>query len=203
VRQKGITKAKIAEKEAAEQAKLEAALAASKEDPLEKKRRDMQMSIAADIDAASKLFGDASLADLPASAKKDIVAAANPLLAVPNPRTKADFEKLSDSLSKAMIDLYGNKPLYPEFLKHFVRNLAMPCKDIDVKAAASALSALGNEKQREAKEATGKKGGKGKGKPQLGTVAGGAGAKAGVTGRGYAADLELHDEAMDDDDDFM
>ena len=184
MRQKGITKAKIAEKEAAEQAKLEAALAASKEDPLEKKRRDMQMSIAADIDAASKLFGDASLADLPASAKKDIVAAANPLLAVPNPRTKADFEKLSDSLSKAMIDLYGNKPLYPEFLKHFVRNLAMPCKDIDVKAAASALSALGNEKQREAKEATGKKGGKGKGKPQLGTVAGGAGAKAGVTGRG-------------------
>lgn len=200
IRQKGITKAKIAEKEAAERAKLEALLESSKEDPMEKKRREMQMAIAADLDAASALFGDASISNGDA-----VAGTSNPLLAIPKPKTKNDFEELSDLLSKAIIDLHGNKPLYAHFVDHFVRNIAMPLKDLDVKKAASTLTALGNEKQRQAKEASGagKKGGKGKAKPSLGAVAAGN-AKAGVAGRGYSADLDAHDTAMDDDfDDFM
>ena len=195
VRQKGITKSKIAEKEAAERAKLEAAIARNQEDPQEKRKREMQMQMAADLESARSLFGDAKLAEA--------VGVDNPLHAVPNPRTKQDFKELSDAISKAIVDAHGNKPLYPSFVEEMVRSLCVPLKHLDAKTVNSTLTALTSEKQKQEKEAsgTGKKGKKGK--PQLGTVGAGA-AKSAVTGRGYAADLEAHDVAMDDEfDDFV
>lgn len=200
VRQKGITKAKIAEKEAAERAKLEAALANSQEDPREKRKRELQAQMAQDLEAARSLFGDAKVADaIGGGGGSD-----NPLNAVQNPRTKQDWQKLAEAISKSIVDSHSTKPLYPTFVEELVRSLCLPLKHLDVKQVNSTITALSNEKQKQEKDAqgTGKKG-KGKGKPQLGVVGAGA-AKAAVGGRGYAADLEAHDVAMDDDfDDFV
>ena len=196
VRQKGITKSKIAEKEAAEKAKLEAALASQQEDPRERRKLELQMQMAQDLESARSLFGDAKLADA-------VGGSDNPLNAVQNPKTKQDYKELSDAISKAIVDAHGSKPLYPYFVEELVRSLCLPLKHLDAKQVNSSITALSNEKQKQEKDAQGggKKGKKGK--PQLGTVGAGA-AKSAVTGRGYAADLEAHDMAMDDDfDDFV
>lgn len=180
MRQKGITKAKIAEKEAAEKAKLQAALERERENPAERRKREMQMQIQQDIENARSLFGESTLESGAASSAG---AASNPLTSVENPRTKADFDKLADNISKSIVELYGNKPLFAGFVESLCRSLNVPLKDLDVKKVASTLTALGNEKQQAAKGGA-KKGGK-KGKPQLGTVAGGGGgAKTAVQGRG-------------------
>lgn len=179
IRQKGITKAKIAEKEAQEQERLRAAQARASEDPLVKKQREMKLQMENDLESARSLFGGATIGANGAAALGE-----DPLLAHADARTKADFEAFAEALSKYIIDTHGGKPLYPHFVEQFVRSLCMPMKDLDVKKCASTLTALGNEKQKLAKEGTGKKGAKGK-KPQLGTVAGtGGGAKTAVMGRG-------------------
>ena len=196
LRQKGITKAKIAEREAAETARIREIEEQNGEDSSEKKRRERQMQMQQDLENARSLFGDATIAAAAA-------AAGNPngvslsllnggetpndaLAAFSNPKTKQDFEALSEALAKQIIDLHGSKPLYAHFVDTFVRALCLPLKDLDVKKSASTLTALGNEKQRLAKEAsgTGKKGGKGKVKPSLGAMAAAGGAKTAVTGRG-------------------
>lgn len=89
------------------------------------------------------------------------------------------------------------------FLDHFIRQLAVPLSDVHSRKAASALTAIANEKQRIARDT--KKGGKGKVKPTLG---GGGVAAAGAAlkgGRGAMADLGVYDQALDDefDDDFV
>jgi translation initiation factor 3 subunit J len=70
-----------------------------------------------------------------------------------------------------------------------LRDIAVPLKDTEVKKVAQSLTAIANEKQRVAKEATKK--GKGKGKPQL--VA---------AGKNAAADDNYADNGYDYDD-FM
>lgn len=207
MRQKGITRAKIAEKEAAEAAKMQAALERESESPSERKRRELAEQMQQDLENATALFGDSSVSE---NAKNGLAGNSNPLEAGgANPRTKAQFYALSEALAKHITDAHGSKPLYADFVEHFARQLCLPLKDLDVKKVSSTLAALGNEKQRLQKEAqgVGKKKGGAKGKPQLGTVSGtGGGAKTAVMagGRGYAADLDSHDVAMDDyDDDFV
>lgn len=63
-----------------------------------------------------------------------------------------------------------DKPLYPAFVEHFVRELAMPLKDVEVRKAASGLTTLANEKQREQKDKSGGKKKKGSAKPVLGAA---------------------------------
>lgn len=163
---------------------------------MERKRREMEMQMNADLENARSLFGGASLADGTDAENADIFSL------VANPKTKDDFEAISTALAKRVVDKYSTKPLYAHFVEHLTRELCMPLKDLDVKKVSSTLAALGNEKQKQAKEGTGKKGGKGKAKPSLGAVA--AGTKGGVTGRGYSADLDSHADALDNEyDDFV
>ncbi|KAG0141268.1 hypothetical protein CROQUDRAFT_664095 [Cronartium quercuum f. sp. fusiforme G11] len=192
IRNKGITKMKIAEKEAEEASKLAELQAAEAEaaDPVLRKKREQQRTVEADMENARGLFGDAVIS----SSKED------PLKMTP--KTKEDFEAMSKALADLIISKHGSKALYPTFLEHFIRQLASPISDVHARKAASALTTIANEKQRLAREA--KKGGKGKVKPTLGGV-GGTGTTAGAKGgRGVMADLEVYDQALDDDyDDFM
>ena len=83
------------------------------------------------------------------------------------------------------------------FIEHFFRQLSEPLGDVQTRKTASILTTIANEKQRAAKEA---KKGKGKQKPTLG------GGVSGVAkgGRGLNADLEVYDQALDDEfDDFV
>lgn len=172
-----MTKAKIAEREAAEAAKLQERLAMQAEDPRERKKREMQQQIAQDLENARALLGDTAISEAVAGSD------GSPFAAFPNPKTKDDMEAFAVSLAKYLTDHYSNKPLYPVFAEAFVKNLAQPLKDLDVRKCASALTIVANEKQRQAREATTKKG-KGKSKPQLGAV-GSGGNKAAMAGRGY------------------
>lgn len=71
-----------------------------------------------------------------------------------------------------------------------MRDISVPLKDTEVKKVAASLTAIANEKQRVAKEATKK--GKGRGKPQLAAA-----------GKNAAADNSYVDNGYDDYDDFM
>ncbi len=87
------------------------------------------------------------------------------------PRTKEDFVDLSSRIIEFIIKQHQNKPLYATFVEHHVRELAMPLKDVEVRKAASGLTTLANEKQKEQRDKTsGKKKGKGAAKPALGAA---------------------------------
>jgi len=189
VRNKGITKMKIAEKEAEEALRLaeQQALAEQAADPVLRKKLEQSRTIQSDMENARGLFGDAVVSN-PSSAE-------DPLKM--DPKTKADFESMSSALAQLVVSKHGNKPLYPLFIEHFFRQLSEPLGDVQTRKTASILTTIANEKQRAAKEA---KKGKGKQKPTLG------GGVSGVAkgGRGLNADLEVYDQALDDEfDDFM
>jgi translation initiation factor 3 subunit J len=63
-----------------------------------------------------------------------------------------------------------DKPLYASFVEAHVRALAAPLRDVDVRKAASGLTTLANEKQKEQRDKTSgkKKGSKAATKPVLG-----------------------------------
>jgi len=179
LRQKGVTKAKIAEREAAEAAKLQERLARESEDPRERKKREMQQQIAQDLENARALLGDSVISDTVAAGGVSLDG--SPFAAFPNPKTKDDMEQFAAALSKHIIDNYSNKPLYHHFCEAFVKSLVQPLKDLEVRKCASALTVVANEKQRIAREATTKKG-KAKGKPQLGAVGSGGNKVGGSRG---------------------
>ena len=59
--------------------------------------------------------------------------------------------------------------MYAAFVEHHVRELAMPLRDVEVRKAASGLTTLANEKQKEQRDkASGKKKPKATAKPALG-----------------------------------
>ncbi|CAH7670887.1 eukaryotic translation initiation factor 3 subunit J [Phakopsora pachyrhizi] len=180
IRNKGITKMKIAEKEAEEASRLAElrALEEQESDPTLRKRRDQQRAVEADLENARGLFGDAAISKNSEDPFKM------------DPITKADFESLSLALSDLIVSKHGKKPLFPMFVESFVKQIAGPLTDVQTRKAASVLTTLANEKQRLIKDST-KKGGKAKSKPTKG-------------GRGINADLEIYDQALDDDfDDFV
>jgi translation initiation factor 3 subunit J len=85
------------------------------------------------------------------------------------PRTKEDFQKFSQNIIEFIIKQHQSKPLYASFVEHHVRELAIPLKDVEVRKAASGLTTLANEKQKEQRDkASGKKKPKGVVKPALG-----------------------------------
>ena len=128
-------------------------------------------------------------------------------------QSKEDFVALSDAIIAHIIKRHQDKPLYATFVEHHARALAMPLRDVDVRKAASGLTTLANEKQRE--KTSGKKKPKSVGKPILGA------SKVGnkyVLGRSDVLrsvlidgscrlDTTVYDEALDDfgsnADDFM
>ncbi|KAK0469569.1 translation initiation factor eIF3 subunit [Desarmillaria tabescens] len=191
-KKKGTLKAKIAEKEAAKAARKNEEDPYDSDsvlDPREKARREKEMELNSDLNNAADLFGAAALGG---TTSKEL----DSLLSF-QPRTKEDFIQLSSRIIEVVIKKHQNKPLYPAFVEHFVRELAMPLKDVEVRKAASGLTTLANEKQKEQRDkASGKKKPKAASKPALGA--------AKVANR---VDTSIYDEALDDfgshADDFM
>jgi len=190
-KKKGTLKAKLAEIEAAK-----ASRAAAEEydedsvlDPREKARLDKEREINADLDNAAALFGAAGLGETTSQELDSIMSA--------NPQKKEDFEALSNQIIEHIIKRHQDKPLYPTFVEYHVRQLAEPLRDVEVRKAASGLTTLANEKQKEQRDkASGKKKPKATAKPALGA--------AKVSNK---LDTEVYDEALDDfgknADDFM
>ncbi len=85
-----------------------------------------------------------------------------------NPKTKEDFEAYSKKIFEAFIKKHQEKPLYAAFVEMHVKALAQPIRDVDVRKAASGLTTLANEKQKEQRDkSSGKKKTKGAAKPAL------------------------------------
>ncbi|KAN0093010.1 eukaryotic translation initiation factor 3 subunit J [Tylopilus felleus] len=183
-KKKGTIKAKLAEKEAAK-----AARAANDDvtydedavlDPREKARRDKEREISADLENTASLFGATSLGGSSSNELDALLSA--------DPRTKEDFQALSAQIIEIIINRHQNKPLYPSFVEYHVRQLAEPLRDVEVRKAASGLTTLANEKQKEQREkASGKKKPKSVVKPTLGA--------AKVSNK---IDTEIYDEVLDD-----
>ncbi|KAF4571605.1 Translation initiation factor 3 subunit J component [Pleurotus pulmonarius] len=195
-KKKGTLKAKLAEKEAAKAARIAAGEDDDVDydedevlDPREKARRDKEREVNADLNNAAELFGAAALGGTSSAELDSIISF--------QPRTKEDFHTLSSRIIEYTIKRHQNKPLYAAFVEHHVRQLAMPLKDVEIRKAASGLTTLANEKQKEQREkASGKKKPKAATKPALGA------AKA-----SNKLDTNLYDESLDDfgtnPDDFM
>jgi len=197
-KKKGTLKAKLAEKEAAKAARAAEGDDDDDEtdydedavlDPREKARRDKEREISADLENEANLLG---VTKLDASSSKDL-----DMLLSANPRTKEEFQALSAQIIETIIKRHQDKPLYPMFVEHHVRQLAEPLRDVEVRKVASGLTTLANEKQKEQRDkASGKKKPKSAAKPTLGA--------AKVSNR---IDTEVYDEALDDfgsrADDFM
>ncbi|EGN98849.1 hypothetical protein SERLA73DRAFT_26459, partial [Serpula lacrymans var. lacrymans S7.3] len=169
IKKKGTLKAKIAEKEAAKAAKKAAGDDSDEYDsdevidPREKAKLDKEREVRADLENARALLGGAALGG---TSSKEL----DSLISV-NPRTKEDFQELSREIIEFIIQRHQNKPLYASFVEHHVRELAAPLKDIEVRKAASGLTTLANEKQKEQREkASGKKKPKSTIKPALGSA---------------------------------
>lgn len=152
-------------------------------DPREKARRDKERQLQADLNNAAELFGAAALGGT------CLIFPLNLLIMNKNfhnvftigtssseldylvsfqPRTKEDFQDFSAKIIEYIIKRHQSKPLYHFFVEHHVRELAAPLKDVEVRKAASGLTTLANEKQKEQRDkTTGKKKSKGAAKPGL------------------------------------
>ncbi|KAF7336792.1 Eukaryotic translation initiation factor 3 subunit J [Mycena venus] len=190
-KKKGTLKAKLAQKEAERAARIEAGEGDYDSDdvldPREKARRDKERELNADLHNAADLLGAAALGGTSSSELDSLISA--------QPRTKDDFVKFSNQIIEVIIKRHESKPLYPTFIEHLARELAMPLKDVEVRKVASGLTTLANEKQKEQRDkASGKKKPKAASKPAIGA------AKA-----SSKVDTSLYDEALDDfgNDDFM
>ncbi|CAE6409551.1 unnamed protein product [Rhizoctonia solani] len=190
-------KAKIAEKEAAAAAAANTRRGAAGElDPsewetvgegaglsvAEQRARELE----SDLKNTTDLLGAAALGDAPSELAE---------LVTFNPRNKEDFQKLSDMIIEHVIQRHQSKPLYATFVDLHVRALAESLRDVDIRKAASTLSTLANEKQKEQRDkASGKKKPKAAMKPALGA--------AKVNSK---LDTSAYEEALDDfgNDDFM
>ena len=130
-----------------------------------------------------------------------------------SPQSKEDFVALSDAIIAHIVRRHQDKPLYATFVEHHARALAQPLRDVDVRKAASGLTTLANEKQRE--KTSGKKKPKSVGKPILGASKIGnkystldvRSIRPALTDVSCRLDTTVYDEALDDfgsnADDFM
>jgi len=185
-KKKGTLKAKLAQKEA-ELAARRAAGELTEEDesemhPRERERIAREREIQADLKNAEELLGAVSVSSNKASGNSELDSIINM-----NPKTKEDFTQLSSLIIQHILKQHENKPLYASFIEQHVRDICVPLKDLEVRKAASALTTLANEKQKEQKDkASGKK------KPKAGVKTAGP-AKA-VT----KIDTNAYEEALDD-----
>ncbi|KAI0303675.1 translation initiation factor eIF3 subunit [Multifurca ochricompacta] len=197
-KKKGTLKQKLAEKEAARQALLASADNQADQagydedavlDPRAKARLEKERELESDLHHATELFGSTTVKG---SSDVDL-----DKILKSSPKSKEDYIALSDAIIAYVIKRHQDKPLYSAFVEHHIRALAAPLRDVDVRKAASGLTTLANEKQREQREkASGKKKPKSVGKPILGT-----------SKIGNKLDTTVYDEALDDfgsnADDFM
>jgi len=194
-KKKGTLKQKLAEKEAERQARL----AAGEDevdydedavlDPRAKAQLEKQRELESDLTNATELFGSATVKG---SSDEDL-----DKILESTPKSKEDFVALSDAIIAHIIKRHQDKPLYGSFVEHHVRSLAAPLRDVEVRKAASGLTTLANEKQREQRDKlSGKKKAKSAGKPILG-----------ASKLGNKLDTTVYEEALDDigsnADDFM
>lgn len=174
-----------------------AAKTAEDNDPQRRKAREKAAILKSDMDNAASLFGSTSLAgsfgdDLqcPQLLTRLLTGEENPLTMRCD--NKDDFEALAESLSSAIVSSHGSHPLYALFVENFFKQMCGPLRDVETRKVASALTALGNEKQKAQKDAAGGKKKKAA-KPALGATKGiGAG----------RADVGAYDEILDDSGDY-
>ncbi|KAG6840586.1 hypothetical protein C0991_005726 [Blastosporella zonata] len=198
-KKKGTLKAKLAEKEAQKAARQEAGEDDDDDDddeydsdavlnPREKARLDRERELNADLNNAADLLGAAALGGTSSTELDSLISF--------QPRTKEDFQTLSSRIIEFVVKRHQNKPLYPSFVEHHVRELAMPLKDVEVRKAASGLTTLANEKQKEQRDKASGKKKKSTARPALGAAKPSA-----------KHDTSMYDEALDDfgtnADDFM
>jgi translation initiation factor 3 subunit J len=192
-KKKGTLKQKLAEKEAARRAQLAAGGSEADYDedavldPREKARLEKERELESDLRNATELFSSTTIKSSSADADLDKILKSSP-------QSKEDFVALSDAIITHIIKRHQDKPLYATFVEHHARALALPLRDVDVRKAATGLTTLANEKQRE--KTSGKKKPKSVGKPVLG-----------ASKIGNKLDTTVYDEALDDfgtnADDFM
>ncbi|KAK9765146.1 Translation initiation factor 3 subunit J component [Basidiobolus ranarum] len=128
-------KKEIAEKKAA---------MASGDDEAARRARLQALEVQADIENATDLFSGVSVKDTQVGDK----------LTRLQPKTKEEFEEFSDALIQRINSTRQVRPtIYMGFLETFIRELAEPLKDVDVRKLASILTTVANEKQRAAKDA--------------------------------------------------
>ncbi|EIN10062.1 translation initiation factor eIF3 subunit [Punctularia strigosozonata HHB-11173 SS5] len=187
-KKKGTLKAKLAEKEA-EKAKRATEGVESDDydedavlDPREKARLDRERELKSDLNNAADLFGQSATGT---SASSEL----NSLLTF-NPRTKDEFHEYSKKIIEVLINRLQDKPLYPAFVEQHVRDLAMPLRDVEVRKAASGLTTLANEKQKEQRD-------KASGKKKSNTKANAKATLGSAKGVGKI-DTGVYDEALDD-----
>lgn len=104
------------------------------------------------------------------------------------PRTQADFNEFKKLLTDLILKQKEN-PTYAAFLDQFAKDIAGPMKDMDVRKAASSLTALANDKQRQQRDAL-KNSKKAKGKAQ-------------PVAKAAPAQTREYSTTYDDFDDFM
>ncbi|KAI9492130.1 eukaryotic translation initiation factor 3 subunit J [Zychaea mexicana] len=189
VRKKVPLAQKIAEKKAAEEerkkaleakkAEIRAREEETEEDAFERKQRMRQLEVEADMNSATDLFSGVSVS------KED----KNKPIEEYKPKTRVEYNEYAKRLAEIIL-ANSKSANYGAFLDTLVREIAVPCKDMDIRKAASSLTAMANEKQRQAKEATKTKK---KGKPQLAAAGKSATLDEGASYR----------DVYDDFDDFM
>ncbi|CEQ39918.1 SPOSA6832_01488, partial [Sporobolomyces salmonicolor] len=203
MRNKGAVKQKIAQKEAAERARLEEEQRKEREnDPAARRARERAAQLASDMDSAASLFGatgisSSSLALLPTRAAVLIFEISDDPLSM-NCKTKEDFDVLAQAVSDSLIDKHASSPHFAAFVEQLTRQLASPLRLEELKKVRVSIAKAVEEKEKAAKNA-----GKGAGgKAALG------GGKALARGK---EDLSSYGEVLDDpvagefdeDEDFM
>jgi len=183
-KKKGTLKQKLAQKEAERAARIAAGDFSDGEDaamhPREKARLAKERELEADLKNAADLFGGVRIS----SGSTEI----DQILQM-DPKTKEEFEQFSSLVIEHIIKRHESKPLYHVFVEHHARELAYPLKDLEVRKAASALTTLANEKQKEQRDkASGKK------KPKT-AAKGTLGSNKALVGK---IDTTAYDEALDD-----
>jgi len=186
-RKKMSLKARIAEREAEKARRLAEDEGEDEEsvvDEAEQRRRDKEQQLEIDLANANSLLSGTSISG------KALPTEIQELMAF-NPKTKEDFEAYSKKIIEAFIKKHQEKPLYATFVEMHVKALAQPLRDVDVRKAASGLTTLANEKQKEQRD---KSSGKKKKKPALSGTKGSA-----------RVDTAAYEDALDDfgNDDFM
>ncbi|KAJ1772138.1 Translation initiation factor 3 subunit J component [Coemansia sp. RSA 1813] len=174
---------KIAERQAEREAKKSAAEAAldddsDEDDGLDAQERERLRQVESDLQNTDDLFAGLTVKDT--EMNKTIVNI--------NPKTQAEFDEFQKALVERIQKCQNNR-VYVPFLEKFIRELALPLKDVDVRKFASTLTALANEKQRAARDnKTKKKSGK------KATV---------VSAPKNQMDMTDYSKGFDDFDDFM
>ncbi|KAJ2507119.1 Translation initiation factor 3 subunit J component, partial [Coemansia sp. RSA 2049] len=145
---------KIAKRQAEREAQMSAAAGAfdgdgdSDEDESDngKSERDRQRQVEADMQNTDDLFAGLTIKDT----------AVNKTIINMNPKTQAEFDEFQKALVERIQKCQSSRP-YVQFLDKFIRELALPMKDVEVRKFASTLTALANEKQKAGRDSKSKK----------------------------------------------